>query len=462
MKTESLKVVADISKKDSAKLDLENQLKRLDKVPKQYDSFSRDGINASIFYDIRRLKKDFKYPVKYRINYNRKQFYHPCTDLTIDQWIDLVNESKKTDSVKLRKEIKEGFKKITDIINELAEKEGFTVEGLSKRLSRGTTDSVLDAFDYKIEQLREGDHIGSSVWYSCAATSIKDFAKKDLKFSEITPGWLKKYEDHLLTPYVVKKKKKTDEDEEKQRTYTTVSMYMRALRAIINDAKANGIISQAQYPFVTNNNGKYQIPEGKGRKLALTSEQIGRVFDFEMFPEDEKWRDLWIFSFYCNGINMNDLLRLKYKDIEDGEISWFRQKTITKNKEKIKIIALITEEMQQIIDKQKSSKAPGNYIFPYLKDGLSAIDQRKIVQDVTHTINKKMRKIGKALGYGDITTYAARHSFATILMTGGAYVAEISKSMGHKNLKTTEIYLGSFGKDSRIKNAGLLPKMNKI
>lgn len=234
---------------------------------------------------------------------------------------------------------------------------------------------------------------------------------------------------------------------------------MRALRAIINDAKTDGIITQAQYPFVLNSNGKYQIPEGTGRKLALTSSQLIAVFNYPIIPQEEIWRDLWVFSFYCNGINLNDLLRLKFKNIIDGEIIWFRQKTINQDKKKKEIRALITHEMKVIMNRGGNhDKQTDNYIFPYLTNGLSAIDQRKIIQNVTHTINKKMKKIGRALGYGDITTYSARHSFATVLKRGGANIASISESMGHANSKTTESYFDSFGKEERIKNAELLPK----
>ena len=50
-------------------------------------------------------------------------------------------------------------------------------------------------------------------------------------------------------------------------------MYMRALRTIINEAKANGIISQAQYPFAIKKNGGYAIPK-EGRKIALNTSQL--------------------------------------------------------------------------------------------------------------------------------------------------------------------------------------------
>ena len=67
-----------------------------------------------------------------------------------------------------------------------------------------------------------------------------------------------------------------------------------------------------------------------------------------------------------------------------------------------------------------------------------------------------MKLIGEALSIGNITTYTARHSFATVLKRGGANIAYISESLGHSDLKTTEAYLASFDREEREKNANLL------
>ena len=68
------------------------------------------------------------------------------------------------------------------------------------------------------------------------------------------------------------------------------------------------------------------------------------------------------------------------------------------------------------------------------------------------------KSIGKALGIERISTYTARHSFATVLKREGANIAYISESLGHQDLKTTENYLASFEREEREKNAELLTK----
>lgn len=67
-----------------------------------------------------------------------------------------------------------------------------------------------------------------------------------------------------------------------------------------------------------------------------------------------------------------------------------------------------------------------------------------------------MGRIGKELGFGSISTYTARHSYATVLKRSGANIAYISESLGHSDLKTTENYLASFEKEERQKNAALV------
>lgn len=405
-----------------------------------------EGVTAAVIVDIRREKEEGYYPCKYRVTYMRKQVYYPCMDLTLKQFSDMHGQVRNANSVRTKKLIQAGLDRITDAIEEIISKEPFTLERLAKRLSRGTVDSVMSEFENTISELTTNGKIGSSVWYSCAKTSIEKFAKKDLKFADITPEWLKKYETHLL---------------KEEKAYTTISIYMRALRAIINKGLRDGIISQAQYPFVVKKNGKYQIPEGTGRKFALSTAQLLDVFNYQILPDDEKWRDLWVFSFYCNGANIGDILRFKYGDIEGNYITWHRKKTITTDPEKYKIRAIITDEMRSIIEKYGNpGQRASDYIFPYLTNGLTPVAERMIIQNVIHLINKKMKKIGRALGYGDITTYWARHTWASISRREGVSLFSISKGMGHKNLATTQVYLDSLSDDELIENAAKLPRRN--
>lgn len=410
--------------------------------------FSLAGITAWTVFDIRRSKANGLYPVKFKVTYLRERVYYPSgIDLSVKEW-ETLPITRKQDLIKQRELIQKGFANIKRHIEDLFKGDGFTLEALNKRLSRGTKNSIITAFLNKVEKLKTDGRIGNSIWYSCAEKSIENYLRdrakqkhtepKDLKFSDITPDWLNDYEAYLL---------------DGGKSYNTISMYMRALRAIVNDNK--DLISKAQYPF---GEGKYEIPTGIGRKMALTLSQIGAVLKYPLVNDrDRMFRDLWFFSYLCNGININDMLRLKYSNIHEGEIRFYRQKTIKSTNLKKDIAAVLLPELQQIISKWGNpDRKQDSYIFPFLKYGLTPIEEKKIIQNVTRSINDRLYKIGKDLGYCRISTYTARHSFATVLKRSGANISFISESLGHSNQKTTEIYLDSFEKEERIKNAALL------
>lgn len=404
------------------------------------EKFSLDKVTLSTILDTRRVKDDLNYPVKYRITYLRKQYYYPSgIDLTEDQWKALEHTRKK-EMIENRELITSGFDKIKTHIKDMVRGEGFTLQRLSERLSQGTQNSIISEFGRKIKLLNEAGRVTTASSYNSAIRNIQKFTSKDLKLSDITVDWLKKYEAYLL---------------EEERTLTTIRIYMISLRSILNDGK--GFLTPAQYPF---GKGKYEIRKGSGRKMALTLPQINKILNYSL-PTDEgrKYRDLWYFSFLCNGININDLLRLKYSNIVNGEILFYRGKTITTSHEPKEIKATILPEMDQIIKKYGNrKKKPETYVFPFLYNGMTPTEIRKTVQNVTRLINKRMIKIGESLNYGNITTYNARHSYATILKHNNVNIAFISESLGHTDLKTTENYLASFDSKERAKNASLLTR----
>jgi integrase/recombinase XerD len=313
--------------------------------------------------------------------------------------------------------------------------EGFTWQGLNTRLKRKIQNSIVSEYYSKIDKLEEEGRPGTASAYRCAINSITSFTSKDLRFSDITPDWLAKYERHMI---------------DEGRTMTTVGMYLRSLRAIMNEGRT--FITPAQYPF---GKGKYEIKTGSGRKMALTLFQIGEVLKHPLLTDIEKrCRDLWFFSYLTNGINFSDMLRLKYKDIAGGEIHFYRQKTKRTTKEQKEISATLLPQMQEIINKWgNSDRKPDNYIFPFLKHGLDPKTEKMIIQNVIRLVNKKMDAISKALNYDTISTYTARHSYATVLKRSGANIAFISESLGHSDLRTTENYLASFEQEERAKNA---------
>jgi len=414
--------------------------KKKESYSKVLDTFSLTNIKAVIFYDTRRVKDDLTFPVKYRVWFDKQRVYYPSgIDLLEDDWKKLIVKQKTGKELTHNRElIQTGFSKLKNHIIDLIKEDGFSFAGLDAKLKRKIQNSVISEFEAKIESLETEGRPGTASAYRCAMNSIKKYTKLRLRFGDITPDWLKRYERLLI---------------DQGKSMATIAIYLRALRAIINENRQ--YITPVQYPF---GRGKYEIKKGSGRKMALSLAQINEILKIKLpTPEARKYRDLWYFSFLCNGINVNDMLRLKYSNIENNEIQFLRGKTIRTNKELKEIRATLLPEMKAIIKRWGNpDHNPNNYIFPFLTNGLTPIQIRVRVQDVTRRINLRMKKIGVALGYGSISTYNARHSYATILKHHNVNIAFISESLGHADLKTTEAYLSSFDNKERAKVATIL------
>lgn len=403
--------------------------------------YTKDGISVLTVLDTRRAKADGNYPVKVQVCYNRTQRYYPTgKNMLEDEWSRLPN-TKNKELIKIRESIENSFDIVKTTVDDLASDAGFSFDSLNNRLKKAATDTLSTAFEAKIAELRTDERIGTMLFYDNILKNINRFSKDGARIDSVSVDWLKRYEKFLL-----------NED----KTRTTVGMHMRGIRAILNEAKRAGILKNSQYPF---GKGKFEIQAGEARKMALTIEQVGMIARYDDGSEaTRKYRDYWLFLYFCNGINVADFVKLKYKDIIDGEICFIRQKTKRTSRVLKEVRVIITEPMQDIINRWGNPVSPNNFIFPILDGKEDAMKTKKKISYFTRAINKRMAIVGEQLGIGNISTYTARHSFATILKRSGTNIAFISESLGHNDLKTTENYLSSFEKEERQKNADLLTK----
>jgi len=313
----------------------------------------------------------------------------------------------------------------------------FSLELLNEQLKKKSPGSIRAAFSRKIRLLGKTGQAATASTYECTINSIRRFTDTDLGFSDITPEWLKNYEKHLLA---------------EGKSIITVKFYMGCIRSIMNVARAENKLTEAQYPF---GRGKFEIKKGTGRRPALTISQISEIMKFPSLSEPEmRSRDLWLFSYFTNGINFSDMLMLRYKDIAFGEIHFFRKRTSGTASNKKEITASLLPEMREIINKWGNiDRKPYSYIFPYLNEKMDQATARKTIQNVIRLTNKRLHEISKRLNIGAVSTSSARHSYAAVLKRSGVNIAFISEALGHSDLRTTESYIASLEQEERAKNA---------
>lgn len=390
--------------------------------------------SAKAYIDKAHPKRDGKCSVYIRVISRRKhKSYKTGISLTTKEFERAMTAKRRTaEETKHYRKMQAFERKANDVIEKLP---FFTFPKFEELYlsNREAIDSISFAFDKYAKELREQDRLGTAVSYEVAKKSLENF-KKDLKFADISPELLTKYENWML---------------KQGRSKTTIGIYLRNLRTLFNRAN----IDKSLYPF-GEGRGKYSIPTSKNIKKALTLEEISKLYNYKV-PEGltkrvaksmAMARDYWIFIYLCNGLNVKDLCLLKQKNIEGNILKYERAKTKRSKKESEEIVISLKKEAKAIIKKWGVKNIyPEAYVFPHLQEGMTAEQERNAIQLLTSLINKYVKMIAKEVGIKKpVTTYYARHSFATILRNSGATTEFISEALGHSNLKTTKSYLASF------------------
>lgn len=396
--------------------------------------------DAIVYLDKNRPKQSGKCSVKIKVTYNRKRKYFTTgIDLTNKSFEQIFFGKRKTSEQKeIKTKIEYFEKKANDVIDNLSV---FSFDSFEERFldQRNTTNSVSFAFDKHIGNLKLENRVGTAVSYECARNSIDSF-KPSLTFAEVTPILLKRYESWML---------------KNGRSISTVGIYLRSLRAIYNQQN----LDQSVYPF-GNGRNRYSIPTSKNTKKALTVEEIATIYNYDAEPNSTKEmaRDYWLFLYLCNGMNVKDLCLLKWKDIDDNMLSYKRSKTERSQKESKRISVGLKSQSMDIIKKWGLPSIDKNaFIFPHINNEMDAYQKRATYQQLTKIINKYMKLIASEVGIGKkVTTYYARHSFATVLKRSGTKVEMISELLGHSSVDVTESYLDSFENEQIQKETDVL------
>ncbi|ESU24352.1 hypothetical protein FEDK69T_07970 [Flavobacterium enshiense DK69] len=372
-----------------------------------------------------------QYPIVLRVTKNRKskliKLGYNCDS---KDWDEMKSRFKKCypNYIKRNSALVGFEQKAYSIIEEFNREEvDFTLDQFYEKF-KGKTDSnitVLEFWNEKVDDLNTAGRTGNAKAYIETQKSFFKFIKnKNIVFREITPAILDKYEVYLRA---------------NNNTDGGIGFKMRELRALFNDAIRKGIVAEKYYPFKL-----YKVSKLKkgNNKRALTREEVRLIenFDESVFPNLNEAKKLFIFSYYTRGMNFIDMMKLRWENIEGDRIVYTRSKT------KVKFVIKILEPVKQILEYYKQVNPHTGYVFPILlREELTPmqIENRKVKK--LKKFNSDLKLIAKEVGIvKPITSYVARHSFATNLKEVGVSTDVISQSMGHQSVSITSAYLKDF------------------
>ena len=385
---------------------------------------------ATIILDKRFKKSDDTFAVKLRIYFNgKKKLYSLGIDLNESDFNSIEKNKHKSNHKATKQKLLAFEYRANEVLSKM---DTFSFDTFERAYftNRDTYSDVYTAFDNHINNLTESGKMSTAESYTSAKVSLQSF-KKDIQFADINKSFLTRYEKWMLKD---------------GKSITTVGIYLRSLRTIYN---LQDSVNSNLYPF-GNKKHQYSIPESRNIKKALHPDEIAKIFHADVEGQIEKYRDLWIFLFLANGMNVVDMCNLKHSDVENDKITFVRQKTKNTKRTKTRTQVHITQQLKEIINKYGTkSLNKDDYLFPFFSNRMDDEQKHATRRQVTKMINKYMKLLAVELDIkSPVTTMVARHSFATTLKRANVNTETISEMMMHTSVSTTKNYLASLDTES--------------
>jgi integrase/recombinase XerD len=424
----------------------------------------------SIWQDTRRPIADGTYPVRIKVTFREsvngtitwtRKYYGEGLHCSKSAFVQLSGPNAPRSEVarELKAKLGKLYSKAATIIDKESE---ISVADFEAQFFGRPRNTVGAVFKMKIEELKTAKppQVGTMLSYECALQSLLKYTlhldygrakteKKedawieeqleagtaDIRFPEVTVEWLNGYEVYCL---------------EQGNTINTVGIYLRSLRHIFNIARGTAkgrakkvrMIPAELYPF-----DDYQVKTEERFKIPLSDAELARLKAFESEEEElVEARDFWILSYYCNGMNPADILKIRFNDIQDEFLMYNRKKTRRTKKKFRPIVIPLDHEIVEIIRRRGAKTLdPNALVFPVLEEGLDEFQIKNRVETFGKKANASLKRIASKLDIKKkLTMVIARHTYANrILNSTDGDARMLQEGLGHSSMQTSEHYKGT-------------------
>ncbi|MDR1226544.1 MAG: site-specific integrase [Prevotellaceae bacterium] len=368
------------------------------------------------YLDTRNLRQDGTYALKLIVDHNQGIPINLKVYLTPEQWDeDSKQIVKHPNRVQLNFFIKQRKTAVENLLLSLQAQgilSRLTPKELKKRINAiGTGEEVgevLNEEECKLKPLYERfvsrlTNLRTKELYRSTLNKIDSFSSvESLTFTQVSYDWLHDFEQHL------------------KQTVPSINaraIHLRNIRAIFNSAIDEGKVSLNDYPF-----RRFKIRKQQTIKRSLTVEQLRLIRDTQWTPKVQEAADFFMLSFYLIGINIIDILHLK--ELLGDKIAYHRAKTGRLYEFRV------PQEALSIFEKYKG----GEYL-------LSWRERYRDYRGFTGIVNERCKEIGKAIGAPTLTTYYARHTWATLAASLDIPKETIAAALGHAEHSVTDVYI---------------------
>jgi len=292
-------------------------------------------------------------------------------------------------------------------------------------LPQPKANSIIQYGESLIKRMTDSGKVGNAFVYSCAINKLKSLVKgRRFNFEDLTYKKLNEFTGVMLADGI---------------KVNTISVYMRTLRAVYNQAIKEGITPPDSYPFKL-----YRIKNERTINRALTLDELKAIATIDLRADSIPWhwRNYFLLSFCLIGVNFADMLTLKGSNIVDGRIIFRRKKTAKVYS--IKITDTTATILRHYIDISRLDDQ--QLLLPVLKQTTDPVRLKKDIWQAIKSCNYHLRKLAADCTIKKpVTTYFARYSFAGIAKGLGYSKDMIAEALGHEyGNRVTGIYLDNY------------------
>jgi integrase/recombinase XerD len=385
--------------------------------------------------DDRRAKSNGTYPIIIRVTHNRRTAAFPVgISVKKEHWDEHNSTLLKShpNYKSLHTAINNAYHKVQKSTEGLLDNQQFTLKALKEKIRVQPVIEVeltkpLTFNEYAnrlINDLYLNNKVGNAIVYQTAVNRLISFANfTDLTFEQINYRLLVNFKNKLISDGVKP---------------NTVSNYFRTLRAIFNKAIKEKLVSKDAYYFTD-----IAFKSERTAKRSISKEEVIKFVKYgtkSSKPECDA-KDYFILSFSLIGMSFTDLAYLKPSNIKAGRLVYKRKTGKTYNIKLTNSAVAILKNFEGVTS---------GYLLPILPKAIKedSVQAKNIILQWIKTTNKYLKRISGNLEIGEVTTYVARHTWATLAKRMGYSNELIAEAMGHQyGNRTTAIYLDDFEQD---------------
>ncbi len=285
--------------------------------------------------------------------------------------------------------------------------------------------------EFHVLRLRRSGRYSTAHVYRCALRSLSLFCGGRLPFRLVTPDFLDRYSRHLLRLGLKP---------------NTVSTYMRMLRSVYNLGVASGLARPSSHLF----RGVYTGVDTRHKRSIPLSELHRLLYSDPGSARLRRVQSVASLLFSLCGMPFVDLAHLERNSLNGGILRYHRVKTLSAVSVAVPPPAVAV--MGPLLNVRRPLPGRPDYLLSILsgRHARGCEASYKEYQSALRSFNRGLKSLASSLGLSvSVSSYTLRHSWATVAKRRGVPVEMISESLGHRSLRTTQIYLRSFSVEER-------------